>query len=45
LNESANLVTGLVTGPTSKNQCKRGGWRSFGDTFKNQGECVRLFGT
>jgi hypothetical protein len=41
LNESANLVTG----PTSKNQCKRGGWQSFGDTFKNQGQCVRLFGT
>jgi hypothetical protein len=26
--------------PTSKDQCKNGGWRGFGDTFKNQGECV-----
>ena len=26
--------------PTSKDQCKNGGWRSFGETFKNQGQCV-----
>ena len=26
--------------PTSKDQCKNGGWRSFGDAFKNQGQCV-----
>jgi hypothetical protein len=26
--------------PTSKDQCKNGGWRTFGDTFKNQGQCV-----
>jgi hypothetical protein len=26
--------------PTSKEQCKHGGWRTFGDTFKNQGQCV-----
>lgn len=26
--------------PTSKDQCKDGGWRSFGDTFRNQGQCV-----
>jgi 6-phosphogluconolactonase len=26
--------------PTSKDQCKNGGWRTFGDAFKNQGECV-----
>jgi hypothetical protein len=25
--------------PTSKDQCKQGGWRAFG-AFKNQGECV-----
>ena len=24
--------------PTSKEQCKNGGWRQFG--FKNQGQCV-----
>jgi hypothetical protein len=26
--------------PTTKDQCKRGGWRSFGTTFRNQGQCV-----
>jgi len=26
--------------PTSKEQCKNGGWRNFGDTFRNQGQCV-----
>jgi hypothetical protein len=26
--------------PTSKDQCKNAGWRTFGDTFKNQGQCV-----
>jgi hypothetical protein len=34
-----------VPGPTSKAQCKKGGWQDFGDTFKNQGECVTLFDT
>jgi hypothetical protein len=26
--------------PTTTDQCKGGGWRSFGNTFKNQGDCV-----
>jgi hypothetical protein len=26
--------------PTSKDQCKNGGWRNFGSTFKNEGLCV-----
>jgi hypothetical protein len=26
--------------PTSKDQCKRGGWRNFGTRFKNEGQCV-----
>jgi len=34
----------LSPGPTSKAQCKNGGWKSFG-TFKNQGKCVELFET
>jgi hypothetical protein len=25
--------------PTSKDQCKNGGWRNF-PQFKNQGDCV-----
>jgi hypothetical protein len=26
--------------PTSKDQCKNGGWRNFGTRFKNQGQCI-----
>jgi hypothetical protein len=26
--------------PTNKDQCKKGGWKNFGTTFKNQGQCV-----
>jgi hypothetical protein len=26
--------------PISKEQCKHGGWRDFGEMFKNQGQCV-----
>jgi hypothetical protein len=27
--------------PTTKSQCKKGGWRNF-DRFKNQGQCIRF---
>jgi len=30
--------------PTSKDQCKKGGWRQYGD-FKNQGDCVSFVAT
>jgi hypothetical protein len=31
----------LVGPPTSKNQCKKGGWKIFDNPpFKNQGQCV-----
>jgi hypothetical protein len=30
--------------PTSKDQCKNGGWRAFG-VFKNQGDCVSFVAT
>jgi hypothetical protein len=30
--------------PTSKDQCKKGGWRTFG-VFKNQGDCVSFVAT
>jgi hypothetical protein len=30
--------------PTSKDQCKNGGWRNFG-VFKNQGDCVSFVAT
>lgn len=26
--------------PTNKDQCKNDGWKTFGSTFKNQGDCV-----
>ena len=26
--------------PTSKDQCKNGGWENYGTTFRNQGDCV-----
>jgi hypothetical protein len=36
----------LVGPPTSKDQCKDGGWRSFNNpTFKNQGDCVSYVAT
>jgi hypothetical protein len=30
--------------PTSKDQCKNGGWRAYG-VFKNQGDCVNFVAT
>ena len=30
--------------PTSKDQCKHGGWQTFG-VFKNQGDCVSFVAT
>jgi hypothetical protein len=33
-----------VAGPTTKAQCKKGGWKSFSSpSFKNQGQCVSWF--
>ncbi len=32
-------TSGDSTAPTSKEQCKNGGWQQFG--FRNQGQCVR----
>jgi hypothetical protein len=31
--------------PTTKEECKNGGWRNFGSTFKNQGDCVSFVAT
>lgn len=31
--------------PTTKEQCKKGGWRNFGSTFRNQGDCVSFVAT
>ncbi len=36
----------VVTAPTNKNQCKKGGWKLFTDLgFKNQGKCVSYVNT
>jgi hypothetical protein len=31
--------------PTDKDQCKKDGWKDFGTTFKNQGDCVSFVAT
>ena len=31
--------------PATKQQCKNGGWTSFGSSFKNQGDCVSFVAT
>jgi hypothetical protein len=33
-----------TTGPTTKEQCKNGGWKAFG-IFKNQGDCLSFVAT
>lgn len=36
--------TYVLQGPTSKQQCKKGGWKAFKNpSFKNQGQCVKWF--
>ena len=31
----------VATGPSSKDACKNGGWKTFNNpSFKNQGQCV-----
>jgi DNA-binding beta-propeller fold protein YncE len=37
---TAIAVTPKPRVPTTKGQCKNGGWRQFGIRFKNQGQCV-----
>jgi hypothetical protein len=38
---NGTLEVPLVGPPTSKAQCKKGGWKSFSNpSFKNQGQCV-----
>ncbi len=42
------MTTGIVLAaiglpppePTDMNQCKKNGWRNYGEMFKNQGDCV-----
>jgi hypothetical protein len=38
----AKVTLTYMSLPTSKDQCKGGGWKNFGTTFKNQGQCVKF---
>lgn len=31
--------------PTDKDQCKKNGWKNYGTTFRNQGDCVSFVAT
>jgi len=31
--------------PTTGDQCKKDGWKQYGTTFKNQGDCVSFVNT
>jgi hypothetical protein len=43
--ESGDVVVSAGSpGPTSKDQCKNGGWSTYG-VFKNQGDCVSFVAT
>jgi hypothetical protein len=37
-------VTPSATGPSTKEDCKQGGWRRFG-RFRNQGDCISFVAT
>jgi len=39
------IIPPTPTLPTDKNDCKRNGWRNYGDLFKNQGDCVSFVAT
>jgi hypothetical protein len=34
------VVTDARPFPTAKSQCRNGGWKTYGDTFVNPGQCV-----
>jgi YVTN family beta-propeller protein len=39
--EGIAIVNKPAPGPTSKDQCKNGGWKTFTNpAFQNQGDCV-----
>lgn len=38
-------TTPVVVGPTNKDQCKNNGWKTYGNMFKNQGDCVSFVAT
>lgn len=38
-------VPETTSAPTTKNDCKNGGWKTFNPPFKNQGDCVSWVAT
>ncbi|MES2213287.1 MAG: hypothetical protein V4473_00425 [Patescibacteria group bacterium] len=42
---SATVINPGPQYPTSKDQCKKGGWMDFNGKFKNQGDCVSYVAT
>ena len=42
---TSSLTQPVLISPTSKAQCMNGGWKSFGTSFKNQGDCVSFVAT
>jgi hypothetical protein len=40
--QPASVTFTYMVLPTSKKQCKNGGWKKFGGVFKNQGQCVKF---
>jgi hypothetical protein len=43
ITETQQLVVTCL--PATKEECKNGGWRDFGSTFKSQGDCVSFVTT
>jgi hypothetical protein len=45
--DNLSLLSGPipVNTPTNKDQCKGNGWKSYGSTFKDQGDCVSFVAT
>jgi hypothetical protein len=45
--DNLSLLSGAIPQnlPTSKDQCMNNGWKSYGSTFKNQGDCVSFIAT
>ena len=41
---TSSLAEPVLIVPTTKAQCKKGGWKTFG-VFKNQGDCVSFVAT
>lgn len=41
--ESGSVVYNFEPAPSTRNECKKGGWKDYG--FKNQGQCIRYLNT